>query len=116
MDGRHRTVHTRPGPGGGAFLSGLNPKNLLLAVSAAAAIAATGISGGQQMLAYAIFVVIGSVGVAIPGVIYFAMGDQAAPTLDRLRQWLAHNNAVIMAALMLVIGAKLVGDGIAGLF
>ncbi|MBV9577839.1 MAG: GAP family protein [Chloroflexi bacterium] len=102
--------------GVGALLSGLNPKNTLLAISAAAAIAATGISGGQQAVAYVIFMILGTVGVGAPVVIYFAMGHRAPALLDKLRQWMAQNNAVIMAVLMLVIGAKLVGDGIAGLF
>jgi threonine/homoserine/homoserine lactone efflux protein len=34
--------------GAGAILAGANPKNLLLAVAAAAAIAQTGIDGGEQ--------------------------------------------------------------------
>ena len=55
------------------------------------------------------------VGVAAPVVIYFALGDRSGPILDRLKQWMAAHNAVIMAVLCLVIGAKLIGDGIAGL-
>jgi Sap, sulfolipid-1-addressing protein len=96
-------------------LAGANPKNLLLAVGAAAAIAQTGIPGGEQAIAYAVFAVIGTVGVGAPVVIYFALGDRAGPILDGLKAWMAHNNAVIMAVLCLVIGAKLLGDGIAGL-
>jgi threonine/homoserine/homoserine lactone efflux protein len=98
----------------GAVLSAANPKNLLLAVAAAAAIAQTGIPAGQQALAYAIFAVIGTVGVAAPVVIYFALGERAGPILDRLKAWMARNNAVIMAVLLLVIGAKLIGDAITG--
>jgi hypothetical protein len=101
--------------GAGALLSGLNPKNLLLAVAAAAAIAGTGISGGEQAVAYAIFTLIGTIGVAAPVAIYFVLGDRAPRILGSIRAWMAHNNAVIMAVLMLVIGAKLIGDGIAGL-
>jgi protein-S-isoprenylcysteine O-methyltransferase Ste14 len=101
--------------GAGALLSGLNPKNLLLAVAAAAAIAGTGIPGGEQAVAYAIFALIGTIGVGAPVVIYFVLGDRAPALLDRLRNWMARNNAVIMAVLLLVIGAKLIGDGIAGL-
>jgi threonine/homoserine/homoserine lactone efflux protein len=41
--------------GAGALLSGLNPKNLLLAVAAGAAIAQTGIAGGEQAVAYGVF-------------------------------------------------------------
>jgi hypothetical protein len=101
--------------GAGAVLAGANPKNLLLAVAAAAAIAQTGIPGGEQAISYAVFALIGTIGVAAPVVIYFAMGDRSGPVLDSLKTWMAAHNAVIMAVLCLVIGAKLVGDGIAGL-
>jgi threonine/homoserine/homoserine lactone efflux protein len=98
-----------------AFLSGLNPKNLLLSVGAALAIAQTGISGGQQAAAYTVFVLIATVGIAAPVVIYFALGTRSAAILGRLKDWMSHNNAVIMAVLCLVIGAKLIGDGVAAL-
>jgi threonine/homoserine/homoserine lactone efflux protein len=101
--------------GAGVVLSALNPKNLLLAVAAAAAIATVGVPGGQQAVAYAIFSLIGTLGVAAPVVIYFALGDRAPRLLGSLRVWMVHNNAVIMAVLLLVIGVKLIGDGIAGL-
>jgi hypothetical protein len=101
--------------GAGAVLAGANPKNLVLAVAAAAGIAQTGIPGGQQAGAYAVFAVVGTIGVAVPVVIYVALGDRSGPVLDRLKLWLAAHNAVIMAVLCLVIGAKLIGDGIAGL-
>ena len=48
-----------------AVLSGANPKNLLLAVGGAAAIAQTGILSGQQAIAYLIFALIGTPGVGI---------------------------------------------------
>ena len=32
-----------------------------------------------------------------------------------MKDWMAANNAAIMAVLLLVIGAKLIGDGISGL-
>lgn len=101
--------------GAGAVLAGANPKNLLLAVAAATSIAQTGIPGGEQAVAYAVFAIVGTIGVAVPVVVYFAMGDRAGPLLDRMKAWMAHNNAVIMAVLCLVIGAKLIGDGITGL-
>jgi hypothetical protein len=100
--------------GAGVVLSALNPKNLLLAVAGAAAIAQTGISTGQQVGAYVVFVVIASIGVAAPVVIYFSMGDRSQRILDGLKTWLARNNAVIMAVLMLIIGVKLIGNAISG--
>ncbi len=99
----------------GVLFAGFNPKNTLLAVSAAATIAQTGIAGGQQAIAFAVFAVIASIGVGAPVVIYFTMGERAKAMLEGLRTWMSHNNAVIMAVLCLVIGAKLVGQGIAGL-
>jgi hypothetical protein len=98
----------------GAVLGGVSPKNLLLAVGGAAAIAQTGISAGQQALAYTIFVLIASVGVAAPLVIFFALGARAHQILDGLKTWMTVHNAAIMAALLLVLGAKFIGEAIGG--
>ena len=98
-----------------AALSGINPKNLLLTVGAAAAIAATGSSTGEQAVALAVFILIGTLGVGVPVVIYFALGERATRILDELKTWMAAHNNAIMAVLCLVIGAKLIGDGISGL-
>lgn len=100
--------------GAGIVLSALNPKNLLLSVAGAAAIAGTGISAGEQTLAWVIFVLVASIGVAAPVVIFFALGARSRDILDRLKGWLAQNNAAIMATLLLILGVKLIGDAIAG--
>ena len=100
--------------GAGVVLSAVNPKNLLLALSAAATIAATNISGVDQALSYLVFGLIATIGVATPVVIYFSMGDRAQPILADLKTWLARHNAAIMAVIFLVIGAKIIGQGIAG--
>jgi hypothetical protein len=65
-------------------------------------------------VALVVFVLIASLGVAAPVVIYFALGERAGPLLERLKGWLAHNNAVIMAVLLVIIGVKLIGDAISG--
>jgi hypothetical protein len=101
--------------GGGAVLAGANPKNLLLAVGGAAAIAQTGIPASQQAVAYAVFAVIGTLGVGAPVGIYLAMGERSAELLGRLKDWMGQHNAVIMTVLCLVIGVKLIGDAITGL-
>ncbi len=98
----------------GAVLAGANPKNLLLSVAAAASIAGTGVSGSDQAISYLVFALIGTVGVGVPVAIFFSMGDRSGPLLDRLKLWMGANNAVIMAVLLLVIGAKLIGDAITG--
>ena len=100
----------------GALLGAVNPKNLLLVVSGAAAISAAAPgSTGTQLGALVVFTVIASLGVIAPVVVYLAMGDRAATILDGLKTWMIHNNAVIMAILLLVIGAKMIGDGISSI-
>ena len=98
-----------------AGLSGVNPKNLLLTVGAATAIAQTDISTGEQAIALAVFILVGTLGPGIPVAIYFVLGDRARRLLDDLKTRMAANNAAIMAVLCLVIGVKLIGDGISGL-
>jgi threonine/homoserine/homoserine lactone efflux protein len=113
-----RTIDTfSPGRSLGiaAALSGINPKNLLLTVGAAAAIAQTGVDTGEQAVALAVFILVGTLGPGAPVAIYFALGDRAQRLLDELKAWLGAHNAAIMAVLCLVIGAKLIGDGISGL-
>lgn len=61
------------------------------------------------------FVLIGTLGPGIPVAIYFALGERAKRPLDELKGWMGANNAAIMAVLCLIIGAKLLGDGISGL-
>ncbi|HZZ55532.1 MAG TPA: GAP family protein [Trebonia sp.] len=99
----------------GVVMGGLNPKNLLLGVAAAAAIAQTGVSGGEQAIAYLVFALVGTLGVGTPVGIYFTMGARSEKPLSELKDWMAQNNAVIMAVICLVIGVKLIGDAIGGL-
>ena len=87
-----------------AALAGANPKNLLLAAGGAASIAQTGISGTQQVIAYVIFALIGTLGVGIPVGIYFVMGERSARLLAGLKDWMGRHNAVIMSVLCLIIG------------
>jgi hypothetical protein len=101
--------------GTGALLAGANPKNLLLAVGGAVAIAQTGIDGAQQAIAYLIFAVIATIGIGAPVGIYFALGQRSQDILGRLKYWMAQHNAVIMSVLCLIIGAKLIGDAISAL-
>lgn len=97
-----------------ALLSGVNPKNLLLNVSAGATIAQAGISTGQQAIAFAIFAAIATLGPGIPLGIYYGMGSHSQKVLAGIREWMVRNNQAIMAVLCLIIGAKLIGDAIAG--
>jgi threonine/homoserine/homoserine lactone efflux protein len=100
--------------GFGVVLSAVNPKNLLLVVGAGAAIAQTGISAGEQAVALAVFVLVGTIGTGAPVVLYFALGERSKGALEDLKGWMASNNNAILAVICVVIAAKLIGDGISG--
>src|SRR5262245_33220283 len=107
---------TGPKAGGLAFvLGGLNPKNLVFIIGAAAALAPFGLSTVDQGIVWLVFTLIATIGVAVPMVIYLLKGDSAAATLDHLKTWMAENNVAIMAVLLVIIGVKLIGDAISGL-
>ena len=74
----------------------------------------TGISGRDQAVAWIVFTLIATIGVAIPLVIYFAMGDRAAAILNGIKVSMSRNNAAMIAVLCLIVGVKLVGDAITG--
>ena len=95
-----------------ALLSGLNPKNLALTVAAAATIAGAGLTTGEEVGAFAVFVAIASVTVAAPVLVYLIMGERVEDGLNSLKGWLIANNNTVMAVLFVVFGAKLLGDGI----
>jgi Sap, sulfolipid-1-addressing protein len=99
----------------GAALAGARPKNIVLIVAGATAIAQTGISVGGQSLAYIIFAAVATVGVATPIVIYFVKGDQAAVTLGRLEEWMKESSGPVISVLCLVIGVDLIGAGLSAL-
>lgn len=99
----------------GAALSAANPKNLALTLAAAATIADSGLDSGDEAVAVAAFVVIGSL--TVVGAVLFRLvaGARADRPLEAVRGFMSEHNAAIMIAVLLVIGAKLLGDGIAAL-
>lgn len=97
----------------GFVLSALNPKNLGLTIAAMASVTAAGLSTGEEIGVLVVFVLIASLTVALPVVLNLVMGSKATGTLTQMKDWLIANNNTVMMVLFLVIGAKLLGDGIA---
>ncbi len=95
-----------------ALLSGINPKNLALDLAAMSVIASAGLSASSQLVALVVFVLIGSIAIIVPVIVYFAGGDRAAAVLSGWKEFLVANNPVIMAVLLLVFGMVLIGKGI----
>lgn len=99
--------------GAGLALSALNPKNLVLTLAASASIAQVpGITFGEEVVAVAVFVLIASVTTVGAVLVYFVGGRRASAWLAGVKEFMAAHNAVIMMVILLVIGAKLIGDGI----
>ncbi|WP_040495469.1 GAP family protein [Ilumatobacter nonamiensis] len=96
----------------GALLSGVNPKNLGLTIAAAASISSAGLSGGDQAITVGVFVLIASITIIVPVVGYLIAGERVAPLLESMKGWLTQNNATVMTVLFVVLGAKVLGDGI----
>lgn len=99
-----------------ALLSGVNPKNLLLTVSAAATVAEVADLGGtQQTAAMVAFILLASLTVLAPLVVYLTMGAKATAVLGQWKVWLSQNNATIMFVLFVVFAAVMIGQGVSGL-
>lgn len=98
------------------LLSAVNPKNLIFIIGGAAVVVQADLSVGEDVIAWVVFTFIATIGVAAPLAIYLFLGDRAESVLNNLKTWMATNNNAVMAVLLLVIGVKLIGDGIAGIF
>ncbi|MGZ4409672.1 MAG: GAP family protein [Gaiellaceae bacterium] len=96
----------------GVLLAGVNPKNLLLAIAAAAGLAQLGLSTTDAVVSLIVFVVVGSLTIAVPVVYYLVGGAKAKTELDQLKGWLAVHNAAVMAVLFVVFGVDLIAKGI----
>ncbi len=101
--------------GFGIFLSACNPKNLGLAIAAGLVIDGAVEAGGSEAAMVIAFVILASLSVIVPLLYVLVGGEGAKRTLEGWKTWLTANNAGVMAVLLLVIGAALVGSGLDGL-
>jgi threonine/homoserine/homoserine lactone efflux protein len=99
----------------GVLLAAVNPKNLLLCIAAGTTIGGAAIGNTERVVAVAVFTVLATCSVSVPVIGYLVARERMARPLDELRVWLEAHNAAVMSALLLVIGAVLVGKGIGGL-
>lgn len=97
----------------GCALAGANPKNFALAASAGLTIGGVGLSTGGLVLSVAVFTLLASISVVGLVVVNLVAAGRIAGTLSSLRAWLERYNGVVMAVLLSVIGAQVLGQGIA---
>jgi Sap, sulfolipid-1-addressing protein len=91
------------------LLAALNPKNLALSLAAGTSLAQAGASGSEATVGLVVFVVVASVTVAVPVVVYWVGGDRASRVLESWRESISANNAAV------VFGVVLFSQGLRGL-
>ncbi len=95
------------GFGLGFLLAAVNPKNLLMGAGAGVTIGSAGLHRSASIVvAILVFTLIAAASVAIPVIAYLVASKRMAGPLESLRTWLVHNNATVMAVLLLVIGVR----------
>ncbi len=95
--------------GFGFFLSGLNPKNLLLSLGAGASVGALALPGGEEVVLAVVFTGLASLTIIIPTVLFLILGHRMGNALKALEAFLISNNAVITALLLMMIGLNMIG-------
>lgn len=93
-------------------LAALNPKNLLLTAAAGAEIGRAGLGIVDGVVVGAVFTLVASLTVLAPVVFALVAPKTAASALEAIRTWLTANNAVIMVVLFVILGAKVIGNGL----
>lgn len=99
----------------GAALSGLNPKNLALAATAAASIAEAGLDASGEAIATGVFVVIGASTIVAAVLARMIGGSAAARPLASTKEFMFRHATAVVVVILVVLGAKILGDGLAGL-
>ncbi len=95
------------------LLAGVNPKNLGLTLSAASSLGAYDLTATAEAVALVVYVLLASVSILGPVVYYYVDGSSAQSALREARSWLTANNHTVMTVLLLVLGAKTLGEGLA---
>lgn len=121
---RHKSAHspawmrkisdTTPARAGAtaAVLAVANPKVLFICVAAGLAIGTEGLGTVRTWLALLWFVLVAGSSVALPILAYAVSGDRLDDPLSRLRDWMEEQHAVLVAAILIVIGLLVLYKGI----
>ncbi len=96
-------------------LSAMNPKNLGLTVAAGVSITGADLTSGQELAVMLVFVALSSTTIIATIAFYVLARERAQSTLESVRIWLIANNDTLMTILFVVIGAKVLGDGLIAL-
>lgn len=99
----------------GVILSAANIKELAFGIGAGVTIGSAAIGIGPTIAAAAIYAILACMGVILAVGAFWVAADRVREPLDRARTWLISNNTVILGAVLLIIGAMLIGHGLSAL-
>jgi threonine/homoserine/homoserine lactone efflux protein len=97
------------------LLSVANPKELLLGVGAGITIGSAGLPLAATLTVATGYTVLACASVAAPVLAFLVAGERIRARLDEARAVLVRHNQAIMSVVLLVIGAVLIGGGLAAL-
>jgi hypothetical protein len=96
----------------GFFFGLVSLKNLVFATAAAAAIGKAHLSILQSYLSILLFILIATTGIAAPVYVSYVKKEKAQTLLDGWVRWLSANNTTIVCLLCMLVGVRLIGDGL----
>lgn len=94
------------------ILSVANVKEVAFGVGAGLTIAAGGLGPAATTVTAVLYATLACAAVIAVVVLAWLAPDRVGPALDRVRDWLVANSKIVIAAVLLVIGAILVGEGL----
>ncbi len=94
----------------------VNPKNLTLTLAVMLALAEADLPAWQAWLGLSVYIVLGSLTIAIPVLYRVFAGVQADAQLERSKIWLQERSTTVMAVVFLLLGALLFGRGLEGIW
>ncbi|MET0976118.1 MAG: GAP family protein [Leifsonia sp.] len=100
---------------GFALIMNVRPKALLLATAAGLAISSEHLDSSEWLGCVILYTVIASSTVTVPVIITWLRPEMMAHRLVRMRSWILRESGVITVVVLLLVGAGVLGAGIADL-
>lgn len=99
----------------GAILTVANLKELSFGIGAGLILGGTGLPALTTLAGALVFAGIASLGTALPLVWLAVAGEDARAGLEAAGDWLRRNNSIVVAAVLVTVGALLIGSGLEAL-
>lgn len=99
----------------GLLSTGINPKIFVFTAAAVSGVAESGATRWQSSVAVILYVVIGSIGAIGLLAVALVGGQRASGFIGSVRAFMVANMDIIVALISVLLGASILGDGIAGI-